>query len=268
MKRWVVFIIIILLTASLAGCDAMQRKFTRKKTTVKQPHFYQLKKYTKKPSPELYKQHYAYWASWQEEDVTMLIPGLKRLSHQLHVDFAVNVHGTDGKRKREPVRSIYEEAVAQGKKRQPYQRKAQITPRKRMQQQQIDSPEISEIDEAEMLRHAEVLASLRRDEVHEPRSPVSKHTANRAGIIETLTKAMETVNTVHDQAIASKDEIIRTLHTATAAKDDTIRTKDEIISALNAASVAKEDAAIENLRMKDEIICMQAALIATLQTLG
>ena len=204
----------------------------------------------------------------QEEDVTMLIPGLKRLSHQLHVDFAVNVHGTDGKRKREPVRSIYEEAVAQGKKRQPYQRKAQITPRKRMQQQQIDSPEISEIDEAEMLRHAEVLASLRRDEVHEPRSPVSKHTANMAGIIETLTKAMETVNTVHDQAIASKDEIIRTLHTATAAKDDTIRTKDEIISALNAASVAKEDAAIENLRMKDEIICMQAALIATLQTLG
>ena len=67
MRRWVVFIMLIILATSLIGCDAMQRKFTRKKTTVKKPRFYQLKKYTKKPSPELYKQHYAYWASWQDE---------------------------------------------------------------------------------------------------------------------------------------------------------------------------------------------------------
>ncbi len=67
MKKMVIAVIAIFLVVSLTGCEAVQRKFTRKKTTVKKPRFYQLKKYTKKPSPELYKQHYAYWASWQEE---------------------------------------------------------------------------------------------------------------------------------------------------------------------------------------------------------
>ena len=66
MKRIFSFLLALSIAISLIGCDAVQRKFTRKKTVVKQPHFYQLKKYTKKPSPELYKQHFAYWASWQE----------------------------------------------------------------------------------------------------------------------------------------------------------------------------------------------------------
>ena len=67
MKRSIFVIIAFLIMISLTGCDAVQRKFTRKKTVVKTPHFYQLKKYTRKPSPELYKQHFAYWESWQEE---------------------------------------------------------------------------------------------------------------------------------------------------------------------------------------------------------
>jgi hypothetical protein len=37
-----------------------------------------------------------------------LIPGLKRLSKQLKVDFATNVHGSEGKRKREQTRTIYD----------------------------------------------------------------------------------------------------------------------------------------------------------------
>lgn len=36
------------------------------------PRFYQLKKYGKKPSPELYKLHYAYWESWQTELVRVV----------------------------------------------------------------------------------------------------------------------------------------------------------------------------------------------------
>ena len=38
-------------------------------------------------------------------------PTLKRLNNQLRVDFAIDVHGRDGKRKREPTRSVYEEAA-------------------------------------------------------------------------------------------------------------------------------------------------------------
>ena len=67
MKRLLYILLTAMLISGLTGCDAVQRKFTRKKTVVKMPHFYQVKKYIKKPSPELYKKHYAYWASWQED---------------------------------------------------------------------------------------------------------------------------------------------------------------------------------------------------------
>ena len=72
MKKWGLVLLAIVFLAGLTGCDAVQRKFTRKKTVVKQPHFYQLKKYTRKPSPELYKQHFAYWQSWQGELVQFI----------------------------------------------------------------------------------------------------------------------------------------------------------------------------------------------------
>jgi hypothetical protein len=66
MRRIISMLLICSVVMSLTGCDALQRKFTRKKKTeAKRPRFYQLKKYPKKPSPELYKQHYAYWSSWQ-----------------------------------------------------------------------------------------------------------------------------------------------------------------------------------------------------------
>ncbi len=68
MKRLCLAVIVFILAVNLTGCDAVQRKFTRKnKKVVKRPRFYQLKKYTRKPSPELYKQHFAYWESWQRE---------------------------------------------------------------------------------------------------------------------------------------------------------------------------------------------------------
>ena len=72
------YISTVFLTLNLTGCDAMQRKLTRKKTTVKQPRFYQIKKYTKKPSPELYKKHFAYWASWQEDLIQSIGQNHKR----------------------------------------------------------------------------------------------------------------------------------------------------------------------------------------------
>lgn len=79
MKRWMMILAILFLAAGLTGCEAVQRKFTRKpKATVKMPHFYQLKKYTMKPSPELYKQHFAYWASWQEDLIQSIGQNHKR----------------------------------------------------------------------------------------------------------------------------------------------------------------------------------------------
>lgn len=58
---------------NLSGCDPLKRKFTRKKKTpVKQPRFYKVEAYEKKPVPELYMKYYAYWASWQSELIKVL----------------------------------------------------------------------------------------------------------------------------------------------------------------------------------------------------
>lgn len=60
----------------------------------------------------------------QQQPTAMLIPGFRRLSNQLRVDFAINVHGAEGKRRREPTRSIYEEEAAASVERRKRARKA------------------------------------------------------------------------------------------------------------------------------------------------
>ncbi len=73
MKRWLAFTLVIFMLANLTGCEAVRKKFTRKKKEpVKIPRLYQVKKYEKKPTPELYKKHYAYWSSWQSELIRVL----------------------------------------------------------------------------------------------------------------------------------------------------------------------------------------------------
>ncbi len=53
------------------------------------------------------------------EEEQLLIPGLKRLSKQLRVDFVENIHGTDGKRKREPVQLFAAEPETADEKKRP-----------------------------------------------------------------------------------------------------------------------------------------------------
>jgi len=73
MRKFLTFLIAISLISGITGCDALQRKFTRKKkAVVKQPRIYQVKKYEKKPSPELYRKHYVYWMTWQSEMIKVL----------------------------------------------------------------------------------------------------------------------------------------------------------------------------------------------------
>jgi hypothetical protein len=68
MKRVISVLIILAIAFNMTGCDRLQRKFTRKKKeTVKMPRIYQVQKYQKVPSPELYKKHYSYWGSFHSE---------------------------------------------------------------------------------------------------------------------------------------------------------------------------------------------------------
>lgn len=73
MRKALSVLIIISLVFGTAGCANLQKKFTRKKKTeTKKPRIYQIKKYEKKPTPELYKKHYAWWMSWQSEILATL----------------------------------------------------------------------------------------------------------------------------------------------------------------------------------------------------
>lgn len=73
MRRIISIFLIFFLLAGMTGCEGLRKKFTRKKKeSVKMPRIYQVKKYEKKPSPELYKKHYAYWMSWHSELLKVL----------------------------------------------------------------------------------------------------------------------------------------------------------------------------------------------------
>ncbi len=73
MRKICTFVMIIFIAVGLSGCDALQRKFTRKKKETKPiPRLYQIKKYDIKPSAELYSKHYAYWRSWLSELIQSL----------------------------------------------------------------------------------------------------------------------------------------------------------------------------------------------------
>ena len=73
MKKALSIILIFFLLLNITGCESLRKKFTRKKKeTVKMPHIYQVRKYEKKPSPELYQKHYVYWTSWQTELISVL----------------------------------------------------------------------------------------------------------------------------------------------------------------------------------------------------
>jgi len=85
MRRAISWILVFFMLANMTGCETLAKKFRRKeKKTVKMPHMYQIKKYEKKPTPELYKKHYAYWESWQSELIQVL--GQSRKKDLLCID--------------------------------------------------------------------------------------------------------------------------------------------------------------------------------------
>lgn len=72
-RRSIIFLLLGALLVTTAGCDPIRKKFTRKKKeTKKPPRIYQIKKYEKKPTPELYTKHYTYWVTWQSELIKVL----------------------------------------------------------------------------------------------------------------------------------------------------------------------------------------------------
>jgi len=164
-----------------------------------------------------------------KEETPMLIPGFKRLSRQLQVDFSVNVHGGEGKRRREPVRSIYEEAAierANKKKRtrRSYVRKTTAT-----------DNDSSEYENDEITRYAEMLASL--SVVGEQVTPDANNQTNpkpshQDATIRAITKAMKMMTQAHNHTLQSKDDTIKAMETTTKALHETVATQTALIAEL------------------------------------
>ena len=169
----------------------------------------------------------------------MLIPGFKRLSRQLQVDFAVNVHGGEGKRRREPVRSIYEEAAMERANKKKRARRQYIRKQTTPPSTDNQSGDMSEVDEDELLRHAEMLASLSNASgqttpevktTHTESNPT--RTAEASSIIDSLARAMDIVTQAHAHALQAKDDTIRAMETLSKALTETVDTQTALIAEL------------------------------------
>jgi hypothetical protein len=167
-------------------------------------------------------------------DIQLLIPGFKRLSRQLQVDFCINVHGSEGKRRREPVRSIYEEAAMESatKKKRTRRttniRKTQPTTISTAPSTDNDCGDISELDEDEILQHAEMLANLSNG--HHPIDAKPKKSAQHESIISALTRAMDAISQAHIIALKAKDDTIKAMETASHALAETVRVQSILIT--------------------------------------
>ncbi len=76
-KKFYLFLFICFLSFNLIGCEAFTRKFTRKSKKSNQPiemvltpEEYKGPNMTKE---ELYRQHFLYWKSWQDELINALV---------------------------------------------------------------------------------------------------------------------------------------------------------------------------------------------------
>ena len=161
-------------------------------------------------------------------DNQLLIPGFKRLSRQLQVDFCINIHGSEGKRRREPVRSIYEEAAMESAmkkkriRRTPVQRKTTLNTAPSTDN---DCGDISELDDDEITQHAEMLANLSSGQ-ESPELIIAKPTkspSQNTSVILALARAMDAVAEANMHTIKAKDETIKAMETMTQALAETIR---------------------------------------------
>ena len=168
-------------------------------------------------------------------------PSIRRLDRQLRVDFATDVRVSGGgKRKREPTRSVYEEAAAnmakdtQKKKALKKQagRAAKRIRRKQPRPSSTKKPTMQSEDQHQrMLLAAASLAQMSRTGksavvVHDAPVMASEKTAGF------ITKAHS------DALLAAKDQAIRAADAALAAREELVRVQATLIAIMQRNAAA------------------------------
>ena len=151
---------------------------------------------------------------WPPAASDLLIPGLKRLSKQLQVDFAVNVHGTEGKRRREQTKTYYDDqknqeffSEKQGEKKK---KSSNFTVKPQVELQVVKPQE-------EVVNQHKELQDIKQ---HKELSP------------QFADKALDAINKSHAEAMAAKDKTIEALTAALVTKDELVRAQAALIAAL------------------------------------
>ena len=195
-------------------------------------------------------------------------PTLKRLNNQLRVDFAIDVHGRDGKRKREPTRSVYEEAAVNYEKEERMRRlkKKKASPTKNETRARVvfasnktdtrrpiryTEPSSAEISEIDCSYGGENYGDIQHTTTtdHHHQNMLMMHAA--ASLAQLSQRTGEGATIANENLIAIEKATIEAI---TKAHIATIAAKDEAIQAANAALAAKE-----------ELVKAQAALIAMMK---
>ena len=209
-----------------------------------------------------------YCCSMNQSPPVIKHPNLKRLSHQLRVDFAIEVQGSGDKRKREPTRSIYEEAAANFEKdetRRAARRKRTkhtlVTMRKRQDaSDDVKSKGACYGYEEKQKGKDMTQVSEQSSQEEENNSLVMMHAA--AASLAQLSKRAgaggdggSTANqSASSMAVAMERKMLKAI---TKAHIETLAAKDEAIKATAAA-----------LEAKNELVKMQATVIAMMQQGG
>jgi hypothetical protein len=163
------------------------------------------------------------------ERFTAMNPCIRRLNRQLRVDFASDVRaGSEEKRKREPTRSIYEEAAANLAKdtqeKALKKRARRLNKRIRMKQQRRAWPAKKTEPEDQHLRMMHAAASLAQ-------MSGSGHAAAAHEKLNAAEKTIGRITKAHSDALlAAKDEAIRAATAALAAKEELVRVQATLIN--------------------------------------
>jgi len=174
---------------------------------------------------------------------SLLAPCLRRLSNQLRVDFAAEVYGAEGKRKREPTRSVYEEAAMEMEKDMKERALKRVAKKTgEMQKKKYTTPihaNTEDNDAYNIIKMMNAATSLAQLRVRNPNdaSPVNIGESHKASITE---KTIETITKAHEDTLAAKDYIIKSITEALAAKEELIRTQSTLIAMMQQCSANRD----------------------------
>ena len=145
-------------------------------------------------------------------------PCIRRLNNQLHVDFAASVYSTDIKRKREPTRTIYEEAEHSMKTAEKQRVLKSLTGSKRTHNESANAT----TDDRRLIQLMDAAASLAQMS--------GMHSADDANHKSKTT--VETIAKVHEDITTASNHLIKSITLALAAKEELMRAQAVLIGTM------------------------------------